>query len=334
MRVSAAGVGRRLGALVVDSVVLALLATPATIAGGSLGGAYSQGFLATDAGFAVSVAVAVLGALALWSMKGTAMGSPGYRVAKVRAVDALSGAPVGPARAVGRMVLASVIPLVALSVLFDGKRRGWHDKICRSVVVDISQLEAPFAVAGIGADAVRHVLGDVVDTDPVPVVAAAPAEPDAPASARASVASPAPAPAESPAAPVAKADLKEPTLHVEEDRDLTVWKDPTLPVAQLKWDDGTVSVIDGPAHVGRNPDLVEGYDTIPVADTTRSLSRSHISVETDINSILVADLGSTNGTDVIYANGDVVRLEPFRPARVRSGDVLRFADRSCTVTLL
>lgn len=319
MRVSAAGVGRRLGALVIDSVVLALLATPAIMAGGSGAGASSQGFLATDAGLAVSIVVAVLGALALWSMKGTAMGTPGYRVAKVRAVDVFSGAPVGPARAVGRMILVSVIPLAPLSVLFDGKRRGWHDKICRTVVVDVSQLEEPFSVAGIGADAVRHVLGDVVDTDPVPVV-------EAPAHAEAV--------AQSLAAGAVKADLREPTLQVEDDRDLTVWKDPTLPVAQLKWDDGSVSVIDGPAHVGRNPDLVEGYDTIPVADNTRSLSRSHISVETDINSILVADLGSTNGTDVIYANGDVVRLEPFRPARVRSGDVLRFADRSCTVTLL
>jgi len=263
----------------------------------------TQNLLTTPAGLTLAIACPIAVALLVWGLQGTATGSPGYRLARIRLVDAASGNSVGIGRAVWRMFLGSVIPFSLFSVFFARGGQAWHDALTRTVVVDVSALGEPFTAVGVGADGLAQARGE-----------------DAPAAAD----DEAVAHVEDVVAPVEAVD----------DIELTVWKDPTIPVAQLKWDDGSVSVIDGPAHVGRNPEPEDGRDSIPVADTTRSLSRSHIAVQPDFGSILVTDLGSTNGTDVIFADGDVVRLEPFRPARVRSGDVLRFADRSCTVTLL
>jgi uncharacterized RDD family membrane protein YckC len=76
--------------------------------------------------------------VAFWSTTGQ---TPGNRVLRISVCDRL-GATVSPARALLRFValLLAALPLFAgfLPVLFDDERRGLHDLIAGTVVVDAS----------------------------------------------------------------------------------------------------------------------------------------------------------------------------------------------------
>jgi uncharacterized RDD family membrane protein YckC len=78
-----------------------------------------------------------------WSTTGQ---TPGARMMRMRVVaPGATGGHIGPRRALvrlGAMILAA-IPLLAgyFMVLFDDRRRGLHDRLARTVVVDAPDTE-------------------------------------------------------------------------------------------------------------------------------------------------------------------------------------------------
>jgi len=80
-----------------------------------------------------------------WSTTGQ---TPGARVMRFRVLaPAAKNSHIGPRRALVRLVgmVLAAIPLLAgyFMVLFDDRRRGLHDRLARTVVVDASDAETP-----------------------------------------------------------------------------------------------------------------------------------------------------------------------------------------------
>jgi uncharacterized RDD family membrane protein YckC len=79
-----------------------------------------------------------------WSTTGQ---TPGNRLLGIRVVDARTLAPPRPGRAVRRFfcLIIAALPfcLGFLWVLVDDRRRGWHDKLARTVVADVTGELAP-----------------------------------------------------------------------------------------------------------------------------------------------------------------------------------------------
>lgn len=79
-----------------------------------------------------------------WSTTGQ---TPGNRLLGIRVIDARTGLPPRPRRAVRRFfcLILAAIPLCLgfLWILVDDRRRGWHDKLARTVVVDVTDEPPP-----------------------------------------------------------------------------------------------------------------------------------------------------------------------------------------------
>jgi len=79
-----------------------------------------------------------------WSTTGQ---TPGNRLMAIRVVDARTLAPPRPGRAVRRFfcLIIAALPfcLGFLWVLVDNRRRGWHDKLARTVVTDVTGEPTP-----------------------------------------------------------------------------------------------------------------------------------------------------------------------------------------------
>jgi uncharacterized RDD family membrane protein YckC len=157
-----AGFGRRLAALLLDGLVMALLLAPGfyvvgdgptetkpcrveqgTVVDDGPFNAYCTGPTAgTLALFGVLAAAALAASLAMAALlegrKGQTLGA---RAAGIRVVDAVSGDPIGPARAIGRWFarIVSWLPCAIgfLWMLVDADRQTWHDKLTTSVVVRV-----------------------------------------------------------------------------------------------------------------------------------------------------------------------------------------------------
>jgi uncharacterized RDD family membrane protein YckC len=157
-----AGVGARLGALILDGIIVALLFVPAVIAiaagpteleactideqGFRTSGSGVPGICEEPTGGTIAAA-ALLGLVALaggllyhtFMIGGTGQ-TLGKKAVGVRVVDASSGAPIGNGRALGRYLFAAFISgnLCALGylwALWDQRKQTWHDKVVSSVVV-------------------------------------------------------------------------------------------------------------------------------------------------------------------------------------------------------
>jgi uncharacterized RDD family membrane protein YckC len=79
-----------------------------------------------------------------WSTTGQ---TPGNRLLGIRVIDARTGLPPRPRRAVRRFfcLFLAALPfcLGFFWILLDDRRRGWHDKLSRTVVVDVTGEPAP-----------------------------------------------------------------------------------------------------------------------------------------------------------------------------------------------
>jgi uncharacterized RDD family membrane protein YckC len=161
-RTANAGFGRRLAALLLDAFVTGLLLAPALFAVGAgptetkscrvesgqvvVGSDRPDNALCTSptAGTwalfgllaVAALAVSLVAAARLEGRRGQTLGA---QAAGIRVVDADTGEPIGPARAVGRwfarLVSALACTIGFLWVLVDPQRQTWHDKLTRSVVV-------------------------------------------------------------------------------------------------------------------------------------------------------------------------------------------------------
>ena len=99
----------------------------------------------------------------------------------------------------------------------------------------------------------------------------------------------------------------------------------------LEFDGGAIFPLSGVAVVGRNPPPTEGASIIAVPDLSRLLSKTHARLEWTGTTVVVTDLGSTNGSGLQAADGTLTDLEPHVPTPVPLGAAIALADRSVTV---
>ncbi len=121
----------------------------------------------------------------------------------------------------------------------------------------------------------------------------------------------------------------------EEDADATRRAAPAegAPAALLTWDDGITAVVRSVTVFGRNPvagDL-ETADLVPIPDTTRSLSKTHFAVLVEDGQFFVVDRHSTNGTEIVSADGTTRGAFPGTKTPVEAGDRLVIAQRTLTI---
>ncbi len=113
------------------------------------GAAPGVGLALGTAGLVAGVDVVLVG------VSGT---SPGRRLAGLRVVDAADGRPIGVGRAASRAVVVGLAgaPVLGLGLLLlvvslladpEGRRRGWHDRVAGSLVVDVRAPREPERVA-------------------------------------------------------------------------------------------------------------------------------------------------------------------------------------------
>jgi uncharacterized RDD family membrane protein YckC len=158
-----AGVGARFGALLIDSIVTGLFVVPAFVilnagptkissctidsSGDVTFGDGRRALCEVPTGGTVAAAIllGLVGFAAMLLYYARLEGGPkgqtiGKKATGVRVVDATTGGPIGPGRAIGRYLFKAFISgnlcfLGYLWALWDGRKQSWHDKVVSSVVV-------------------------------------------------------------------------------------------------------------------------------------------------------------------------------------------------------
>ncbi|WP_448629153.1 FHA domain-containing protein [Cellulomonas soli] len=65
---------------------------------------------------------------------------------------------------------------------------------------------------------------------------------------------------------------------------------------------------------------------VTVPSPQQDISRTHAEVRVDSGDVLVTDLGSTNGVQVLDEHGQTRRLHPGEPSRVAVGETVDLGD--------
>lgn len=134
-----AGFWVRLGATVIDTVLVMAITVPLVIA--VYGWDYfdpelNSGMFAGPADFLITWVLPLVAVIWFWRAK---QATPGKMALRLRVVDADSGQTLSMGQSVGRYFayLVSTLPLFLgfLWVAFDRRKQGWHDKLAGSVVV-------------------------------------------------------------------------------------------------------------------------------------------------------------------------------------------------------
>jgi len=320
--IAPAPIGRRMIASVIDALPAILFAAPLWFTVPPAIAGELWGILVSAICVLLLIVYAII-QLASHGRRGQTFGKQMMRLRTLRH-DTLK--PIGFGRALLRAILvaaSNVVPVVGPAILLgsplwdaEHRRRGWHDHAVRGWLIDLDAVDPTDPVAFESARG-RARVRSVAAASAVPA-AAAPVAPAA--SERVAAEPPAPvveriAPAAAPAAPAAPAPAA------------------PAPVAHVRFDTGDVVAIHGPALVGRGP--VAGADEIvmhllPIADDTRSISKTHFALVVDAHGLVLVDRGSTNGTGIERA-GQLTPAAPGAPVRVVAGDRIRFGDRTADV---
>ena len=358
----AAELDRRFYAFVIDRTVAWTLAALAGLVVYRLSGPERSVAVAIT----VLVVSALLVGLAVAAVQGLKGFSPGKALLGLRVVHLGSGSPLGLSAGLLRsLVLAlSTLPTfgIGLATLAwtavmdrDRQRRGWHDHLTESIVVDVRPVPAeevevdpgPRHVVNLTAMRLvpaasrpaRHVSPAPRETPTgtvpggyaaTPAMPATPAAPDAPAvpSADAQVLRAPLGPAAGPAEPAGPA--------VPEVERTTVRSGlPATTRWRVSFDTGEAFVVEGPVLVGRRPEPRTGEQVrhlvaLPSQDMSLSKTHAQLQVAPD-GALVVMDRGSTNGS-VVVRQGAARQLEAARPTALVPDDVVRFGDRSMTVS--
>jgi uncharacterized RDD family membrane protein YckC len=332
-----------------------------------------------------TVVGAVAGAtVLLWVVLSVVVGltgtSPGKAVTGLRVVHHGTGTPIGVGPALLRSLVLGVAGLptfgIGLATLAwtavedrGRQRRGWHDHLTHTVVVDVRPV---VEVADTAADegprhivnltAMRLVPAPAVEQvrtpersehsmrrQPLPADLAGPAATPAP--------TPAPTPASTPASPAptqpAPNQPQPPPVPAQQ------WSPPAqqqapphrapaharsapqpgAPMTPPRWrvhfDNGESFVIAGLALVGRRPEPRSGEQVahlIPLASADMSVSKTHAQFgPAPDGTIVVMDRGSTNGT-VLVRRGVSRQLAPGKPAALVDGDKVVYGDREMLIS--
>ncbi|MET0692284.1 MAG: RDD family protein [Propionibacteriaceae bacterium] len=326
--------GKRFVAQLIDAGVPTVLSLVAAAISGAL-----------DPG-AGRVVVTLLGAvlvlawlIVVWWMSATKAAGPGMRLMKLQLVGLRDGRSIGWGRFfVRQLVLAllavTVIGLILLVVfmLQQPRRQGWHDLAAGSVVIK----QRALAPVSAGRTAAKQTAPAAT---PPPVRPEQPAQPaPAPATTRT-------APEAAPlAAPMSTADsVRMRPRRVGPGAELSRPEATRTRVEEAPVDDGRplelgwVAVLDDDREVevlglvllGRNPQARPGEDDaelIKVADDTRTVSKTHLSLRVDANGLFVMDRGSTNGTTLTDSTGASRPCPAGDVVPVRADSIVSFGD--------
>lgn len=312
-----------------------------------------------------TVVGAVAGATALiWLVLAVVLGvtgsSPGKAASGLRVVHHGTGTPIGVGPALLRSLVLGVAGLptfgIGLATLAwtavedrGRQRRGWHDHLTDTVVVDVRPVvEAADSAVDEGP---RH----IVNLTAMRLVPAPPVEPvrtpersehsmrrqPLPADLARPAAIPGAAPTAAPATapqppPVQPQQVQQPQRVPDQQ-----WTPPArqapppgTPMAPPRWrvhfDNGESFVIAGLALVGRRPEPRAGEQVahlVPLASADMSVSKTHAQFgPAPDGTIVVMDRGSTNGT-VLVRQGVSRQLAPGKPAALVHGDKVVYGDR-------
>jgi uncharacterized RDD family membrane protein YckC len=265
--------------------------------------------------------------------------SPGMATAGIRVVGEQTGRPIGAAPALLRQLILGLATLptfglgaatLAWTAVMDagGRRRGWHDHVAHSVVVDVrpEPIEAPEIDTGprhvVNLTAMRLV--PAAQRAPVAAPARSPSPPSSrtPASPRQQLGYP--------LVPEAPAQSRPPV----EGRTV-VTGDSGAPAGwRVTFDSGESFLVEGLALVGRRPEPRRAEPVrhlVPLRSADMSLSKTHAQFDVAPDGVLVVmDRGSTNGS-ILIREGLARELSGGRPATLVDGDRVRFGDREMTV---
>jgi uncharacterized RDD family membrane protein YckC len=132
-----AGFWIRVGAALIDSVLVLMVIVPLLVA------IYGWGYfgeqtslVAGPADFLISWVAPAVAIIAFWLYR---QATPGKMVLSLRVVDATTGDTLSLGQSVGRYLgyYVSTIPLLMglIWVAFDRRKQGWHDKLAGTVVI-------------------------------------------------------------------------------------------------------------------------------------------------------------------------------------------------------
>lgn len=309
---------------------------------------------------AVGGGVLVLVWLVLTVMTGVSGSTAGKSLVGLRVVHEGTGAPIGVAPALLRSLVLGVASLptfglglvtLAWTAVEDRgrQRRGWHDHLAHSVVVDVRPVddrvveidETPRHVVNLTA--MRLIPAPPVEVDPpTPSRRASPEQSmrrnlDAP--------TPTPTPTPTPAAPPPPpAWTPPPPLPPADGRTVVRPKTEAVPGAvaapsgprwRVQFDTGESFVVEGMALVGRRPEPRSGeqvHHLVPLSSADMSVSKTHAQFGPAPDGVLVVmDRGSTNGS-VLHRQGVSRVLAAGKPTTIVDGDVVSFGDRQMRVS--
>jgi uncharacterized RDD family membrane protein YckC len=345
-------VRQRVLAKAVDALVPALAVLVTYLLGGSTAAVLSAGAVVLAYWITVLVWEATTGrtpgnaALGLVTAS-AAGGPPGIAAVVVRAL------------ALGVSWIIPVIgPLVLLiSNLWDknGRRRGWHDKLVGTYVLDVRAGRNPLRTGGLGggvgpADAAAQVPRDaqaglqehrpagsgrrvraVASGEGTTTVTATPTESFL-ASVPAEVPAPTAAVGDDTTRPTPVPSAARGAAGADSVPDPAEGSDPTLRV--LVFDDGTEVEIGGQTLIGRNPEPRQNEVVdylINFADLSGSVSKTHVHVGLDQGTVWVTYRGSSNGTFLVDEDGTEQALHPEVAMLLSAGCGVRFGDRRFTI---
>jgi uncharacterized RDD family membrane protein YckC len=329
-----AGLDRRFYAFMIDRVIAWTLVAAACWAAYAL-------FWSDDQIWA-GVALVAGAVVALWVVFAVALGvvgtTPGKAAVGVRAVHVGTGTPIGFGRALLRGLVLGVATIptfgiglatLAWTAVADPtrRRRGWHDHVAHSIVVDLRPEPTVPEEADSGP---RHVV-NLTAMRLVP----APAQPATPAAPRRAPRTPAVA-----TPPPATASPQPGPVGVPESQ-RTVRRSPVVTQTGapagwvLAFDTGEKVPVDGVVLVGRRPsarpgEAVRHLVALPSQDMSLSKTHAQIGVAGD-GALVVMDRGSTNGS-VLTRQGVSRPLSGGKPTTLLEGDLVRFGDRSMEVS--
>lgn len=108
-----------------------------------------------------------------------------------------------------------------------------------------------------------------------------------------------------------------------------------LPTWTIVLADGVSLPIYGPVVIGRNPQATQfpGATVAAVPDPTRTMSKTHARFYVEHDTLMVDDLGSTNGI-ALFPGGNTngaLTVEPGRPVEARSGDIVQLGEYEVSI---
>lgn len=336
-------------------------------------------FVLDDMWTAVAVAAGVM--VLIWLVMAVVVGisgnTPGKAMVGLRVVHHGTGTPIGVGRSLLRSVVLALasVPTFALGLATlawtavedrGRQRRGWHDHLAHSVVVDVRPVDPYVEEVD---DGPRH----VVNLTAMRLIPAPPVEPPAPPRRvnpeQSTRRTPIPQHAQQAQPPVQQqqaAPQQQPGQHArqqppppaqrppsgpptgppsappmrppDDDGRTAVRQVPGAAPAGPRWrvtfDNGETFVVEGLALVGRRPEPRSGeqvHHLVPLNSADMSVSKTHAQFGPASDGVLVVmDRGSTNGS-VLIRQGVSRPLAPGKPATLVDGDTVSFGDRQMSV---